>query len=294
MQLVSYQLNGRARAGILRDGAVWELGDAYQALGLGFSAPVDLMSLLAQGPPALARLARAAAAEGLPRDKAVPLSEVELAAPLPRPGKIIGVARNYHDWLIQAGAPVPAEPTLFAKTGNTVIGPGQAVVLGPLTTEVSYEAEVGVVMGARARDIASEEALSMVAGYTIVNDISAINLIKKDGNLFRGKNLDTFLPMGPSLVTADEVPEPGRLAIRLTRNGQVLQDSDTSRMVMNIPELISFISRSFTLEPGDVIATGTPAGTASLNNPPTYLCPGDELVITIEGLGVLGNPVTQA
>ncbi len=294
MQLVTYRLNGRERAGILKEESVWELGEAYEALGLGSPAPSDLMALLARGPAALAGLAQAVAAKALPSDQAVPLAQVELLAPLPRPGKIIGVARNYHDWLVQAGAAVPAEPTLFAKTANTVVGPGQAVVLRPPATEVSYEAEVGVVLGGRGRDVAPREAMSLVAGYTIVNDISAINLIKKDGNMFRGKNLDSFLPMGPSLVTVDEMPDPGNLAIHLTRNGQTLQESNTSQMVMKIPELISFISRGFTLEPGDVIATGTPAGTASLNKPPTYLRPGDALVITIEGLGVLGNPVTQA
>ncbi|WP_338604607.1 fumarylacetoacetate hydrolase family protein [Desulfoferula mesophila] len=271
---------------------MWELGKAYQILGLSSPAPSDLMALLGQGSETLGELTRAAA--DLPADQAVVLDQVELLAPLPNPGKIIGVARNYHDWLAQAGAAVPEEPTLFAKTANTVVGPGQAVVLSPPATEVSYEAEVGVVMGGRGRDIDPGEAMSLVAGYTIVNDISAINLIKQDGNMFRGKNLDSFLPMGPALVTVDEVPDPGDLAITLAKNGRILQDSSTSRMVMKIPELISYISRGFTLEPGDVIATGTPAGTASLNKPPTYLRPGDDMVITIDGLGVLSNPVTQA
>ncbi|BEQ13191.1 hypothetical protein FAK_02570 [Desulfoferula mesophila] len=292
MRLVTYRWNGRLCSGILREKSVWELGKAYQILGLSSPAPSDLMALLGQGSETLGELTRAAA--DLPADQAVVLDQVELLAPLPNPGKIIGVARNYHDWLAQAGAAVPEEPTLFAKTANTVVGPGQAVVLSPPATEVSYEAEVGVVMGGRGRDIDPGEAMSLVAGYTIVNDISAINLIKQDGNMFRGKNLDSFLPMGPALVTVDEVPDPGDLAITLAKNGRILQDSSTSRMVMKIPELISYISRGFTLEPGDVIATGTPAGTASLNKPPTYLRPGDDMVITIDGLGVLSNPVTQA
>lgn len=293
MQLVSYNRNGRAQAGILQDGSIWDLMDSCHFLGLDFPPPEDLMSLLALGPRALAQLQKAAAESVLPPEKAIPLAEVELGPPLERPGKIVGVARNYYDWLAQANVPVPAEPTLFAKNANTVTGPGKAIVLDEPSSMVSYEAEVAVVMGSRGRNIAVEDALSLVAGYTIVNDVSSVGLIKKDGNLFRGKNMDTFLPMGPSLVTTDEIPDPGRLAIRLTRNGRILQDSNTSQLVMKIPELISYISRGITLEPGDMIATGTPAGTASLNNPPTYLCPGDELEITIEGLGVLSNPVIR-
>lgn len=294
MHLVTYRAKGRVRAGVMQKGSVWDLEDAYLALGLGPRAPQDLMALLAPGPQALASLVRAAKATALPGDKAVPLGKVELLAPLPRAGKIIGVARNYYDWLTQAGAEVPDEPVLFAKTGNTIIGPNQAVVLSPPASQVSYEAEVGVIMGGRGRDLSPGEAMSLVAGYTIVNDISAINLIKQDGNMFRGKNLDSFLPMGPALVTADEVPDPNALSIRLSNNGQNLQSSNTSQMVMKIPELISFISRGFTLEPGDIIASGTPAGTAALNQPPTYLSPGDQMEIYIQGLGVLSNHVTQS
>jgi len=293
MKLVTYLAAQGPRPGFIQGDWVVDLPEFWRAAGINYPLPEDLLAILAQGPGLLKKLADLAADDLPPRFTRVPLAQARLKAPLPKPGKIIGAARNYHDWLVQAGMQAPQEPILFAKTPNTVIGPGEAIVLSDLSRQVSYEAEVAVVIGSAGRNISPHKAMSCVAGYTIINDVSAVDLIKRDGNMFRGKNLDTFAPLGPALVTADEVPDPHRLSIRLSMNGKILQDSSSAQMVMKIPELISFISRDFTLEPGDVIASGTPGGTAGFHNPPAFLMPGSELEISIAGLGVLRNPVVK-
>lgn len=293
MKLVTYTSDQGPRPGIIQKGWVVDLWASWRASPREKPLPEDLLAILAQGPGLLKKIGAMAAEGRLPQPVRVPLAEARLKAPLPKPGKIIGVARNYHDWLAQAGMRPPKEPTLFSKTLNTVVGPGEAIVLPELSNKVSYEAEVAVVLGSTGRNIQAQQAMSYVAGYTIINDVSAVDLIKHDGNMFRGKNLDTFAPMGPALVTADEVPDPHHLRIRLSMNGKCLQDSSTALMVMKIPELISYISRDFTLEPGDIIASGTPGGTAGFHSPPAFLARGSELQISIEKLGVLRNPVTK-
>jgi 2,4-didehydro-3-deoxy-L-rhamnonate hydrolase len=214
--------------------------------------------------------------------------------PIERPGKIVCVGLNYRDHAEEQGAPLPEAPLLFAKWQNTLIGPGEPIVIPPIVTKCDYEAELGVVIGARVRDASAENALEAVAGYICVNDVSARDLQFADGQWTRGKSPDTFCPVGPRLVPRDEIPDPQQLSIRAVLNGETMQESSTSNMVFGVAELIAYITRAITLEPGDLIATGTPAGVGAFRTPPVFMQPGDEITIEIEGLGSLTNPVTAA
>jgi 2-keto-4-pentenoate hydratase/2-oxohepta-3-ene-1,7-dioic acid hydratase in catechol pathway len=211
--------------------------------------------------------------------------------PIERPGKIICVGLNYRDHAEEQGTDLPEAPLLFAKWQNALIGPGEPIVIPPIVTKCDFEAELGVVIGDRARDVSLENALEAVAGYICVNDVSARDLQFADGQWTRGKSPDTFCPVGPRLVPRNEVSDPQALAIRAILNGETVQDSNTSNMVFGVAEVIAYITRTITLEPGDLIATGTPAGVGAFRKPPLYMQPGDEITIEIEGLGSLTNPV---
>jgi 2-keto-4-pentenoate hydratase/2-oxohepta-3-ene-1,7-dioic acid hydratase in catechol pathway len=214
--------------------------------------------------------------------------------PIERPGKIICVGLNYRDHAEEQGVPLPEAPLLFAKWQNTLIGPGEPIVIPPIVTKCDYEAELGVVIGARAKDVSAGNALEAVAGYVCVNDVSARDLQFADGQWTRGKSPDTFCPVGPALVPREEAPDAQNLAMRAILNGETMQDSTTANMVFGVAELIAYITRTITLEPGDLIATGTPAGVGVFRDPPVFLRPGDEITIEIEGLGTLTNPVAAA
>jgi 2,4-diketo-3-deoxy-L-fuconate hydrolase len=226
-------------------------------------------------------------------DPAMPLDSVGLLAPVPRPGKIFGVGLNYRDHAEETGQPVPEEPILFAKFANAVIGPGEPIVVPAATRRPDYEAELGVVIGSTAREVSVGDALGHVAGYLCCNDVSARDLQTATSQWTRGKAIDTFLPCGPWLVTPDEVPDPQALGIRCTLNGDVMQDSRTDQMVFGVAELVSFISQACTLEPGDLIATGTPPGVGFARTPPVWLQDGDQVTVKIDGLGALTNPVSR-
>jgi 2-keto-4-pentenoate hydratase/2-oxohepta-3-ene-1,7-dioic acid hydratase in catechol pathway len=212
--------------------------------------------------------------------------------PIERPGKIVCVGLNYRDHAEEQGVALPEAPLLFAKWQNALIGPGDPIVIPPIVTKCDYEAELGVVIGATVRNVSAENALEAVAGYICVNDVSARDLQFADGQWTRGKSPDTFCPIGPHLVSRDEVPDPQALTIRAILNGETMQDSTTANMVFGVAEVIAHITRTITLEPGDLIATGTPAGVGVFRDPPVYMQPGDEITIEIEGLGSLTNPVT--
>ena len=214
-----------------------------------------------------------------------------MALPIERPQKIVCIGLNYRDHAEEQGTELPAAPLLFAKWPNTLIGPGEPIVIPPITKQVDYEAELGVVIGERVRGASAENALEAVAGFLCLNDVSARDLQFSDGQWVRGKSLDTFCPVGPVFVPAADVPDPQALAIRAVVNGEVLQDSHTSNMIFSVAEIVAHVSRSITLEPGDLIATGTPAGVGAFRDPPVWLEPGDEVTIEIEGLGALTNPV---
>ena len=214
-----------------------------------------------------------------------------MALAIDRPQKIVCVGLNYHDHAEEQGTELPDAPLLFAKWPNTLIGPGQPIVIPPVTKQVDYEAELGVVIGERVHGASAENALEAVAGYLCLNDVSARDLQFADGQWVRGKSLDTFCPVGPDLVPAADVPDPQVLAIRALVNGEALQDSSTSNMIFSVAEIVAHISQAITLEPGDVIATGTPAGVGAFRDPQVFLRPGDEVTIEIEGIGALTNPV---
>ena len=220
-------------------------------------------------------------------------SEATLHAPITRPLKLIGVGLNYKDHAEEIKAPLPKQPLLFAMYSNAIIGPDQPIVIPPMSKQVDYEAELGVVIGRRARHVSSDAALSYIAGYTIVHDVSARDLQFSDGQWLRAKSFDTFAPIGPYLVTTQTLGRADNLDIELRLNGKTLQKSNTSNLVFKAPELVSYISQVMTLEVGDVISTGTPGGVGFVRNPQVFMKPGDVAEIEIEGIGVLRNPVVD-
>jgi 2-keto-4-pentenoate hydratase/2-oxohepta-3-ene-1,7-dioic acid hydratase in catechol pathway len=213
--------------------------------------------------------------------------------PIDRPGKIICVGLNYRDHAEEQGTALPEAPLLFAKWQNTLIGPGDPIVIPPVVTKCDYEAELGVVIGERIKDVSAENALEAVAGYVCVNDVSARDLQFADGQWTRGKSPDTFCPVGPALVSRDEIPDPQALPIRAILNGATVQESTTANMIFGVADVIAYVTRTITLEPGDLIATGTPAGVGAFRDPPLFMKPGDEITIEIEGVGSLTNPVVS-
>ena len=214
--------------------------------------------------------------------------------PIDVPSKIICVGLNYRDHAEEQGTELPSAPLLFAKWPNALIGPGEPIVLPRVSDQVDYEAELGVVIGERVRDVSDANALEAVRGYICLNEVSARDLQFSDGQWTRGKSPDTFCPVGPQLVPAAEVKDPQALGIRCFLNGEVMQDSTTANMIFTVAEIIAYASVTMTLEPGDLIATGTPAGVGVFRDPPVFLKDGDEVTIEIDGLGALTNPVRVA
>ena len=279
MKLATFSTGGGTRLGVIRGDRIIDL-DAP-------GGPSTMLELIQAGPPAWAGI------EGRSREgdaASFPLGSVRLLAPLPNPPKIVAIGLNYMDHCREQNMPVPDRPLVFAKFSSSIIGPGDDIVWDPaLTRQVDYEAELGVVIGRRARRVSVERALDHVFGYTIVNDVSARDLQFPDKQWVRGKSLDTFCPLGPFIVTADEIPDPQALAIKCRVNGRYLQNSSTSEMIFGVRELIARLSQSFTFEPGDLIATGTPDGVGVFRKPPVFLQDGDTVVVEIEGLGQLEN-----
>jgi 2-keto-4-pentenoate hydratase/2-oxohepta-3-ene-1,7-dioic acid hydratase in catechol pathway len=214
-------------------------------------------------------------------------------APVPRPGKIICIGLNYRDHAAESNMLIPEKPVVFSKFSTSVIAPGEPVVLPSTSQQVDYEAELAVVIGRRAKNITADRACDYVLGYTAFNDVSARDFQFADGQWQRGKSCDTFAPMGQTIVTTDAITDPHKLSIKLVLNGQIMQDSNTDQLIFGVPALIEFLSQTITLEPGDVIATGTPPGVGFARNPPVFLKPGDEMEVLIEGMGGLGNPVVS-
>ena len=278
---------GAPVAGIVRGDRVVDLSHRSCQPVLG-DIPPSLQALLEQG---LADWTQRLHDASFDADAMRALSDVELLAPL-RPGKIVGAAFNFTDALAERGMAHPAEPVTFVRSGSTVIGPGEAILVPPDIGNVGYEAELAVVIGRRALCVGREQAMRFVAGYTLHNDVSGSGLIKQDGgNFVRGKNLPASAPLGPWLITADELPDPYRVGIRLDIDGRRLQDGSTATMLFDIAALIAYISHRMPLEAGDVIATGTPAGVAAMHTPPAWLVPGGTVTVELAGLGRLVNPV---
>ena len=224
----------------------------------------------------------------------VPSQDAYWFAPVPRPGKIVCIGLNYHDHAREIGMAVPKSPTIFSKFPSCVVGPGEPVVIPPSSEQVDFEAELAVVIGRRASRVSAADAYEYVLGYTAFNDVTARDFQFSDVQWQRGKSCDTFAPMGQTIVTTDEIPDPHSLRITLTINGVLMQDSNTSQLIFRVPEIIEFVSSSITLEPGDVIATGTPPGVGMGRKPPVFLKPGDQMEVAIEKIGGLGNPIAAA
>lgn len=220
-----------------------------------------------------------------------PLAAARLRAPIPRPGKIVCVGRNYAEHAREFGSEAPTQPIFFLKSNNTICGPGEPVMLPPNSNQVDYEAELAVVIARGGKNIPEAEAYEHIAGYMIMNDVTARDMQAQDKQWFRGKSCDTFAPTGPWIVTRDEVPDPHSLRISLTLNGQTMQDSSTSHMIFNVPYLVSYLSQTLTWEVGDILSTGTPEGVGAHRTPPVFLKPGDTVSITVERIGTLTNPV---
>ncbi|GCD94928.1 fumarylacetoacetate hydrolase family protein [Embleya hyalina] len=276
MRLATVDCEGRAVAVVERDGGLYRL-DVPGGGTLG--------ALIAAGPEVVRAVVDAAVE---------PVRATRHLAPL-RPGKIVAIGLNYLDHIREAGVEPPGNPLVFAKFPSSVIGSGDAIVVdAELTKDVDWEVELGVVLGRTLRNADKDEAMAAIAGYTVANDVSARDLQFGDGQWVRGKSLDTFCPLGPVLVTPDEVADPQALALRTRVNGQLVQDSSTAEMLFGVAELLSYCSRAFTLEPGDLVLTGTPWGCGAFMDPPRRLAPGDVLETEIEGIGVLVNPVVGA
>lgn len=224
---------------------------------------------------------------------AVALESIQMLAPLMQPSKIICLGKNYLGHVKETKASVPGNPILFPKFSTSIIADEEAIVLPEFSQAVDYEIELAVIIGKKGRRIPPGDVFSYIAGYTIANDITARDIQRGDGQWTRGKSLDTFLPLGPFLVTTDEITDPQNLKMRLQLNSEVMQEGSTTDMIFPIPEIISFISEGITLLPGDIILTGTPPGVGFAREPPVFLKPGDRLELEIEGLGRLCNPVVQ-
>jgi 2-keto-4-pentenoate hydratase/2-oxohepta-3-ene-1,7-dioic acid hydratase in catechol pathway len=274
MRIGTVEHEGRHRVAV-------EADDGWTAL----AAPAggDLRALIAAGPDGLA--ASVASRDGTPLEGARPV------APL-RPGKIVAIGLNYMDHIREAGVEPPPRPLVFAKFPSSVIGPEDHVVVDPdLTQRVDWEVELAAVIGRRMRHVGEAAALEHVFGYTVADDVSARDLQFSDGQWVRAKSLDTFCPLGPVIVTADELGDPQHLRLSTAVNGEVVQDSNTAEMVFGVAQLLSFCSRSFTLEPGDVVLTGTPWGCGEFMQPPRSLRPGDVVECEVERIGRLRNSV---
>jgi 2-keto-4-pentenoate hydratase/2-oxohepta-3-ene-1,7-dioic acid hydratase in catechol pathway len=231
------------------------------------------------------------AAGAAPREARLPMAEVALGPVVPDPRKIIGIGLNYRDHAKETNLPLPQTPAVFAKFPNTLIGNGETIRIPSATSHVDYEAELACVIGRRAKYVPVQDALAYVAGYSVFNDVSERDYQMRTSQWTLGKSFDTFGPFGPALVTSDEVPDPQTLGIRLRAGDELLQDSNTANMVFGVAELVSYLSSAMTLEPGDVIATGTPSGVGFTRKPPRFLRPGESVRVEIDRLGVLENPV---
>jgi 2-keto-4-pentenoate hydratase/2-oxohepta-3-ene-1,7-dioic acid hydratase in catechol pathway len=253
------------------------------------SGPRTIADLLAGGPDGLAAL-KTAAADARIAETGRPIADAELLAPVPRPGKVVAIGRNYREHAEEEGVEPPAAPLIFSKWSSSVVGHGTEIRWDPgLTRQVDYEAELAVVIGRPARRVGVADALHHVLGYTCLNDVSARDLQFGDGQWTRGKSLDTFCPMGPVLVTADELGDAQDLAISCSVDGEVVQEARTSQMYFSVAEIVSHCSMAFTLEPGDVVATGTPSGVGVFRKPPRFLRDGNRVSVAIERIGVLEN-----
>jgi 2-keto-4-pentenoate hydratase/2-oxohepta-3-ene-1,7-dioic acid hydratase in catechol pathway len=269
-------------AGVVRGDKVFSLAP------LGYASTLEV---IAQGEAA--RAAIDSSLKSIPDSASKALDRVVLLAPIPKPPKFICIGLNYRDHAAEAKMEIPAVPTIFSKFTNTVIGPGAKIILPKNSVKPDYEAEFAFVIGIGGRHIRAGDWRKHVWGYTCVNDVSARDFQLATSQWLMGKTFDTFAPMGPWLVSADEVADPHNLAISCSVNGEKLQNSNTKELIFGIGPLVEFLSSAITLEPGDIVSTGTPAGVGFSYKPPKWLKAGDDVVVEVEGIGQLRNPVVQ-
>jgi len=267
MKLAQFYDNGRIRLGLIEDGSLTPL--YFQG---------EMIDFIKDGHGCK------------PSGRPISLDRVRFAPTVSNPSKIIGIGRNYLDHIQEGKGEVPKTPLLFAKFPNTLIGHhGRITWDARITNKVDFEAELAVVIGKRAYQLEESDVMETVFGYTCANDVSARDLQYDDGQWVRGKSLDSFCPLGPWIVTRDKISDPHDLGIKCRLNGEIMQDSQTGKMIFKLPQLISFLSKNFTLSPGDIILTGTPDGVGAFRNPPIYMKDGDEIVVEIEQVGRLVN-----
>lgn len=313
MRFVNYRRHGDTRIGVLLEDRIIDVNRVLQlklqrsgvanSSRLAFAqAPPDALAFIAAGQDGLDVIGDAvdwieSQSEASDDDQMadmgiqIPISQVGIAPPIPRPGKIICLGLNYRDHAIEAGDPIPDYPVYFPKYSNCVIGPGENIVIPKVTKMVDYEVELAFIIGRRGRNIDQNDAMNHVFGYTVVNDVSAREYQRRSSQWAAGKVFDTFLPMGPHIVTVDEVGDPHSLSISCKINDEVRQDSSTNQMIFTIPAIIKDLSEIMTLEPGDIVTTGTPPGVGSARKPPVWLAPSDTVSVEVEGIGVLVNSV---
>ena len=281
MKIARFTHGGRTGLGLVQGNEIADLrGAAGTADGIA--------SILERGPDALRALADAAAKA--PR---LALADVKLEAPIPRPPKFLAIGLNYADHIAEAGFEAPKFPVFFNKQTTCVVGPGDAIHRPRVSTLLDYEAELGIVIGRRCRHVPLERAHEVIGGYVVVNDVTVRDWQLRTPTMTIGKSFDTHGPIGPWVVTKDEIPDPQKLAIRTWVNGELLQNGNTKDMVYDCAQQIEHLSTAFTLEPGDIISTGTPAGVGIVRKPPVLLKAGDVVRVEVEGVGVLENPVIE-
>jgi 2,4-didehydro-3-deoxy-L-rhamnonate hydrolase len=252
--------------------------------------PIEFIAGFAQIEPVLRQIIQSKQSSNWAFD----LECLRLLAPIPRPGKILCSGINYRSHLQENPAAIlPEEPFFFAKLPSTVIGPSQPIICPRRSQQVDYEIELAVVIGSKMKETAEAEAMEHVFGYTILHDVSARDVQFRDHQITLGKNFDTFCPIGPCLVTRDEIPRPDQIRLKTLLNGQTMQDGSTSDWLFSLPRLLSFLSQRITLEPGDIVSTGTPAGVGVFRKPPIFLKPGDVVRLEADQIGVLQNNVTS-
>ena len=278
MKLVTFIYQGRRGIGALTDNGIVAAGDAL---------PNDMIAFLEAGASVKAALQRLI-------DSAAPriaLNDARLLAPVPRPGKFLGIGLNYADHISETGRDKPEYPTFFTKQSTCVIADGDAIHVPEISEKVDYEGELGFVIGKRCKHVPLEKAHEVIAGYTICNDVTVRDWQQRTPTWTLGKSFDTHGPMGPWLVTADEIADPHNLSLKTWVDNELRQNANTGEMIFNCYEMVAYLSQAMTLEPGDVISTGTPAGVGVKMKPRGYLKPGQTVRIEIEGIGALTNPV---
>ncbi|MEC1716806.1 fumarylacetoacetate hydrolase family protein [Schinkia azotoformans] len=310
MKLITFTIAGSTRIGAVTNENVVDLNAAYEALQDSQGkirakqiaeayVPNDMTGFLQGGKESMQYANEAIhfaleSKEYKGRTLVFAKKDVKVGAPVPEPGKMICVGHNYREHILEMGRQIPEFPVVFAKFSNTVIGPEDDIPFFPISEQLDYEAEFAFVIGKRARNVSQEEALDYVAGYTIVNDVTYRDIQRRTIQWLQGKSVDGTAPMGPWLVTTDELTNPSGLEVVLTVNGEERQHTNTANLVFSVQYLVEFLSNLMTLEPGDVILTGTPGGVGVAMDPPSFLKDGDVVSISIDGVGVLENKVQKA